>query len=581
MPTTYDGLLLDQGGALLNVMSSAYGARGDGAWGDDASISSGSATMSTVASSFASGDVGKTITIRGAASGGLALTTTISGYTSSTQVTLATTAGASVAGAAFVFGTDDTAALASVFAAVASAGRGTAFFPAGNFMISGAMSIPTNTVLHFAGGARLKALSRLSDGSGMLSLSQVSGVTLINPTIDGSNDVFDLSAGKDAAQYYGVWIDRCSEIAIIGGHVFALPLGDSGVDGGDGILIFDSTNSLVPSEFWRVIGVEMSGNSRNGMSVVSGRYGVISENHIHDNGFNGLDIEPNNANDVVVQVVVSANVVRANSSEGIVAKAGDAFTVGPVGLVGNTIEENGKSGIDVQWFTNVPIVGNVIRNNAQVVSGSPTGSGIYLYHAAGAIIVGNHVSGANQQYCIKDQDGTSPSVIAEGNQLVSWYSCGTCGQYTLDGGAARVNNLGWSAGVPTASEWEVGNVVQNTNDNTFWIKDANDTMRQLWAGRLVALSDAATIALDASTGTSFQVTIGGNRTIGAPTNPAIGQRITLLVQQDATGGRTLSWNGVFKQGWSNSGNGAHKRTSISFVYDGTNWNQESAQAPYV
>jgi hypothetical protein len=40
----------------------------------------------------------------------------------------------------------------------------------------------------------------------------------------------------------------------------------------------------------------------------------------------------------------------------------------------------------------------------------------------------------------------------------------------------------------------------------------------------VTLTDAATIATDASLGNHFRVSMGGNRTLGVPTNPTDGQR---------------------------------------------------------
>ncbi len=43
------------------------------------------------------------------------------------------------------------------------------------------------------------------------------------------------------------------------------------------------------------------------------------------------------------------------------------------------------------------------------------------------------------------------------------------------------------------------------------------------------------------------MTLGGNRTLGAPTNvPAGGQGGSLFITQDATGSRTLSYNSVWK-----------------------------------
>lgn len=64
----------------------------------------------------------------------------------------------------------------------------------------------------------------------------------------------------------------------------------------------------------------------------------------------------------------------------------------------------------------------------------------------------------------------------------------------------------------------------------------------------VALTDAATIAIDASLGNHFRVTLSANRTLGAPTNPTDGQRILVEVAQDATGGRTLAYNAVYAFG---------------------------------
>ena len=57
---------------------------------------------------------------------------------------------------------------------------------------------------------------------------------------------------------------------------------------------------------------------------------------------------------------------------------------------------------------------------------------------------------------------------------------------------------------------------------------------------VVALTDGATIALDASLGNHFRVTLAGNRTLNAPTNPVDGQYIRIEVIQDATGTRTLT-----------------------------------------
>jgi hypothetical protein len=57
-----------------------------------------------------------------------------------------------------------------------------------------------------------------------------------------------------------------------------------------------------------------------------------------------------------------------------------------------------------------------------------------------------------------------------------------------------------------------------------------------------ALTDAATVAVDASLSNVFTVTLGGNRTLGQPTNPKDGQSITIFITQDGSGSRTLAYH---------------------------------------
>ena len=59
------------------------------------------------------------------------------------------------------------------------------------------------------------------------------------------------------------------------------------------------------------------------------------------------------------------------------------------------------------------------------------------------------------------------------------------------------------------------------------------------------VTDGATITINCQVGDCQIVTLGGNRTMAAPSNPSDGQMIDLLVVQDGTGGRTLTWNSVF------------------------------------
>lgn len=96
-----------------------------------------------------------------------------------------------------------------------------------------------------------------------------------------------------------------------------------------------------------------------------------------------------------------------------------------------------------------------------------------------------------------------------------------------------------------------GDLLAGTADNTIarlavgsdgqrLFADSTQTPGVKWSDGVAALTDAATIATDASAGEVFTVTLGGNRTLGVPTNARDGMRRTWRFRQDATGTRTIT-----------------------------------------
>ena len=63
---------------------------------------------------------------------------------------------------------------------------------------------------------------------------------------------------------------------------------------------------------------------------------------------------------------------------------------------------------------------------------------------------------------------------------------------------------------------------------------------------LVSLTDAASITVDFNTAQNFIIQLGGNRTLAAPTNCVAGQVGSIIVVQDGTGSRTLSYASNWK-----------------------------------
>lgn len=66
------------------------------------------------------------------------------------------------------------------------------------------------------------------------------------------------------------------------------------------------------------------------------------------------------------------------------------------------------------------------------------------------------------------------------------------------------------------------------------------------APAVVVLADAPTIAVDASLGNDFRLTLSGNRAMGNPSNPTAGEQIIFQVTQGAGGPFTLSWGSGYE-----------------------------------
>jgi hypothetical protein len=86
------------------------------------------------------------------------------------------------------------------------------------------------------------------------------------------------------------------------------------------------------------------------------------------------------------------------------------------------------------------------------------------------------------------------------------------------------------------------------------------------------LTDGATVSWNMNLGHIATLTLGGNRTISNPTNLKAGSAL-LILNQDATGGRTVTWGSAYK--WPSGtppalSSAANATDIITFVSDGTN-----------
>jgi len=130
------------------------------------------------------------------------------------------------------------------------------------------------------------------------------------------------------------------------------------------------------------------------------------------------------------------------------------------------------------------------------------------------------------------------------------------------GRAPTISNVTWAAGVaPTYAQTATTGITYLgfEYNGTTWTGYASasplstssaNTWTAAQRGAFVTLIDAATITPDFSLANNYNLTLGGNRTLGIPTNPVAGQTGVISVRQDITGSRTLAyaWPYVFPGG---------------------------------
>jgi hypothetical protein len=108
------------------------------------------------------------------------------------------------------------------------------------------------------------------------------------------------------------------------------------------------------------------------------------------------------------------------------------------------------------------------------------------------------------------------------------------------------------------------------------ITQYTDALARAAGRRVVGLTDGATITPDSSTTDIGYVTLGGNRTMAAPTGtPVDGQKLILEIVQDGTGSRTLTWNSAYR--FSAATSPTLTTTASKTDYFGFIWNAGSSK----
>jgi hypothetical protein len=143
---------------------------------------------------------------------------------------------------------------------------------------------------------------------------------------------------------------------------------------------------------------------------------------------------------------------------------------------------------------------------------------------------------------LKDGGATIASLATTARQVISGGGLTGGGDLSAD----RTLAVGAGTGIVVNAD-DVA--VDEASAAQIWANTANKviTTDASWsAAAPVTLTDAATIAVDMGTFLNAVVTLGGNRTLGQPSNTKNGQSGCIEIIQDGSGNRTLAYHSDWK-----------------------------------
>ncbi len=237
------------------------------------------------------------------------------------------------------------------------------------------------------------------------------------------------------------------------------------------------------------------------------------------------------------------------SLNGVIQKPGSSYTIASSTI---TFSSNLATGDSIDF---IYLLGNVLD------LGTPSDSTVTSGKLSGNLVTPGTLD-VNGQELILDADADT-SITADTDDQIDIKIAGaddfqfTANTFTAQSGSSVVVpdgglTFGSTAISSTAAELNYNDLATlgTTAASKVFTADANGLTKV--SGAVLntedTLTDQSTIAWDVIASPVAKVTLAGNRTLAAPsgTTPAAGQFVSLLVIQDGTGSRTITWNAVYE-----------------------------------
>jgi hypothetical protein len=250
--------------------------------------------------------------------------------------------------------------------------------------------------------------------------------------------------------------------------------------------------------------------------------------------------------------------------------------------------DNGGAGLGKDITVDLgPITLDAASATAMIISGTlelygPSATGPALKIVRGDIEINNSIKieAGNGQNLQIYHDGANAAIVNNTGHLLINSPLNSRTEFSISGSAAtaqfkvrRVNG----AAIDTLMQIQGdGNIFVGSGSlgSTSFLHNMSGQRIQgvHVASNVQVIADAATLNWNMDLGSVMKVTLGGNRTMAAPTNHVAGGTYTAIINQGSPGSRTMTWNAVFKfAGGSKTLTTTANATDVAtFVSDGTN-----------
>jgi len=325
------------------------------------------------------------------------------------------------------------------------------------------------------------------------------------------------------------------------------------------------------ASFWPA-GQVITGNytfeNNYGIGVSGGTGVVVTGNTCQDDVAAGIVVDAGTTNHTTGQdALISDNVVLTPAGAGILVNPPAGLNITGCSISGNRVLGAGAQGIKISCSTTSAVSDVAVTDNT--VRGC-TGGGIAVGIASGSTTYSEITIAGNRVY----NSGSGKAGIHVATNITGLY---VQNNICYDNQGTKTQTYGLLIdGAFTATTGVISdNDFRGNLTGTLSVTATLSGVSTSALRGVVTLTDASTIAVDASLGTIFAVALtASGHALGVPANPFDGQEIKIRFIQDATGSRTLgTWNAVYDFGTAGAptlttGVGSPNKVDIlTFQYD--------------